>query len=201
MSSGAVIDLIFALEGRAVAEDYADLLWQALRRELPWLEDDAAAGVHPLVGTSPGQGEWYLSRRSRLVLRLAADSAERALALCGAALDLGSPVTVGAASQRPLGETKVLYAHFVENGEADEVAFLAACRRLLDELGVGGEMVTGRPQRMRVGEREYRGFSLMLHDLKAVESLRLQHAGLGNQRKRGCGLFIQHKPVVSVGER
>lgn len=197
----SAVDLIFVLEGRAVAEDYADLLWQSLRRTLPWLEADADAAVHPLVGTSPGRGELYLSGRSRLVLRVAAEDAERALALSGAELDLGAPVRVGAATRRPLGETKVLYSHFVDVGLADEIAFLAECRRLLDAAQVGGEMVAGRPQRMRVGDDERRGFSLMLHGLNAAESLRLQHAGLGNERKRCCGVFIPHKAVASVGER
>lgn len=197
----SAVDLVFVLEGRAVAEDYADLLWQSLRRALPWLEEDADAAVHPLVGTSPGRGELYLSGRSRLVLRVATEAAGRALALSGAELDLGDAVRVGAATQRPLGETKVLYSHFVEVGQADEVAFLAECRRLLDAAEVGGEMVAGRPQRMRVGASDLHGFSLMLHGLKAAESLRLQHAGLGNERKRCCGVFIPHKGVASVGER
>ena len=197
----SAVDLIFVLEGRAVAEDYADLLWQSLRRALPWLEGDADAAVHPLVGTSPGRGELYLSGRSRLVLRVAADDAERALMLSGAELDLGSPVKVGAATRRPLGETTVLYSHFVEVGQADEVAFLGECRRLLDAAQVGGEMVAGSPQRMRCGAIDLHGFSLMLHGLKAAESLRLQYAGLGNERKRCCGVFIPHKGVASVGER
>lgn len=201
MSDSPVIDLIFALAGRSVAEDHADLLWQGLRACLPWLEDDANAGVHPLTGTSQGRGELYLSRRSRLTLRLAAARVAQAQALCGASLDLGSPVTVGTATQRPLGETKVLYSHFVELGTADEAEFLAESRRLLDEMSVGGELVAGKAHCMRVGEREFHGFSLMLHGLAPAASLRLQHAGLGNERKRGCGLFIPHKAVVAVGER
>lgn len=197
----SALDLSFVLEGRAVAEDYAELLWQSLRRALPWIEADADAAVHPLVGTSPGSGELYLSGRSRLVLRVAAEAAERALALSGAELDLGAPVKVGAATRRPLGGTAVLYSHFVDVGVADEVAFLAECRRLLDAMQIGGETVAGRPQRMRIGAEERRGFSLMLHGLKAAESLHLQHAGLGNGRKRCCGVFIPHKAVASVGER
>lgn len=197
----SAVDLVFVLEGRAVAEDYADLLWRSLRRALPWLEDEADAAVHPLVGTSPGSGELYLSGRSRLVLRVATAAAERALTLSGVELDLGAPVKVGAATRRPLAQTQVLYSHFVDVGLADEVAFLAECRRLLDAMQVGGEMVAGRPQRMRVGDDERRGFSLMLHGLKAAESLHLQYAGLGKERKRCCGVFIPHKAVVSVGER
>lgn len=199
--SAVVVDLVFALEGQAIAEDYADMLWQELRRHLDWLEAEAAAGVHPLAGTSPGNGVLYLSRRSRLSLRLDEQRVEQARRLCGATLDLGGPVRVGAAAARPLGEAKVLYSHFVDLGTADEVTFLAEGRRLLDELGVGGEMVAGKAHCKRAGDGECRGFSLMLHGLGGAASLHLQQTGLGNQRKRGCGLFIPHKAVAAVGER
>lgn len=196
----AVVDLVFALEGQLVAEDYADMLWQALRRRLDWLEADTAAGVHPLAGTSPGNGVLYLSRRSRLILRLDEQRVGPARSLCGAALDLGGPVVVGAASQRPLGEAKVLYSHFVALGTVDEVAFLAEGRRLLDALGVGGEMIAGKAHCKRSGDSECHGFSLMLHGLRGEASMRLQQAGLGHERKRGCGLFIPHKAVAAVSE-
>jgi CRISPR-associated protein Cas6 len=199
--SNAVVDLVFALDGQAIAEDYADMLWQGLRARLGWLEAETEAGVHPLAGTSPGNGVLYLSKRSRLTLRLSEDRVESARALCGARLDLGGSVTVGIATPRALGETKVLYSHFVELGTADEVAFLAESRRQLDALDVGGELVAGRSHRMRAGDSEFHGFSLMLHGLRGEASMRLQHAGLGNQRKRGCGVFIPHKSVVAVGER
>lgn len=197
-----LVDLIFALDGRSVAEDHADLLWQALRAQLPWLADEATAGVHPLTGTSQGRGELYLSQRARLTLRLPAQRIDAAQALCGACLELGGgPVTVGSAHPRTLGETKVLYAHFVELGTADEVIFLNASRRLLDALEVGGELIAGKSHTMRADGCDFHGFSLMIHALSGAASLRLQNAGLGNQRKRGCGLFIPHKSVVQVGER
>lgn len=197
-----LVDLIFALDGQSVAEDHADLLWQALRARLPWLEEEPAAGVHPLTGTSQGRGELYLSQRARLTLRLPAHRLDAAQMLCGAGLELGGgPVTVGAAHPRALGETKVLYAHFVELGTADELSFLNESRRLLDALEIGGELIAGRAQKMRADGCDFHGFSLMIHALPAAASLRLQNAGLGNQRKRGCGLFIPHKSVVEVGER
>lgn len=201
MSGGdGIVDLVFALSGRAVADDYADLLWQELRAVLPWLEEEAAAGVHPLTGTSPGQGERYLSRRSRLTLRLATPRVEQARALCGTRLDLGGPVEVGAAKERALWPAKVLYSTFVQLGLAEEVAFLAECRRLLDELGIGAQLVSGKARSMQAAGRQRQGFSLMLHGLGVDESLRLQRTGLGLERKRGCGIFVPHKSVAAVGE-
>lgn len=193
-----VVDLAFALTGQAVAEDYAELLWQGLRGCLPWLED-AAAGVHPLAGTSPGQGELYLSKRSRLMLRLPADMVEQARALSGMRLDLGGPVAVGAAVVRPLAPARDLYSPFVQVDAADEEAFLAECRRLLADLGITTRLVVGKTRSMRLEGRLLQGFSLMAHGLEAEPSQRLLRAGLGSGRKLGCGIFVQHKSVAAVG--
>lgn len=200
MTAAEVVDLSFSLTGQAVAEDHADLLWQALRAGLPWLEEDAMAGVHPLAGTSPGQdGELYLSRRSRLTLRLAAGRVAAAQVLCGARLELGgSPVLVGAATVKPLRAAAVVYSSFVHVGPADEAAFLAECRRLLDALGIEARLVAGKARGMRAEGRRMEGFSLMLHGLGEEQSLHLQHRGLGAERKRGCGVFVPHKAIAAV---
>lgn len=196
-----VVDLVFALSGHALVEDYAELLWQGLRASLPWLDEDEAAAVHPLARTSPGQGERYLSKHSRLTLRIAAGRVEQARVLCGRQLDLGSPVAVGAAVVRTLEPAKELHSGFVALGLADEVAFLAACRRQLDGVGIGmAHLVTGKARRMQVAGRQVEGFGLMLHGLGKEDALRLQRAGLGEERKRGCGIFVPHKAVAAVGD-
>jgi CRISPR-associated protein Cas6 len=200
MSGGEdVVDLAFALTGARVPEDYADALWRAVRGVLPWLEEDTAAGVHPLARMSPGQGGYFLSRHSRLTLRLAAGRADDARALCGATLDLGGPLSVGAARVRALAPAKVLYSSFVAVEAEDEAAFLGACRREIEALGVAAQFIAGRAQAMQVDGRGVMGFSLMLHGLDKEDSLRVQRAGIGAERKRGCGIFVEHKSVAPVG--
>ena len=200
MSGGdEVVDLAFSLAGEDVPEDYADLLWQALRGVLPWLEEDETAGVHPLARISSGQGRVYLSKYTRLTLRLKALQVDAARALCGAQLDLGGPLMVGAAKVRVLTPGKVMYSPFVAVDLADEEAFVAECSRQLAALGIQAQLVVGKAQAMRVAGLPVQGFSLMLHSLRAADSLRLQGTGLGVQRKRGCGIFVQHKSVAPVG--
>ena len=201
MSQGSdeIVDLVFALGGRVVAEDYADRLWRALQAVLPWLEEDPLAAVHPLAGTSAGQGERYLSKHARLLLRLSAGRVEAARALCGRRLDLGGEVAVGAATVRALMPSAVLHSPLVQLGTTDESAFSAECRRLLDGLGVGGHMVSGQARSLQAGARQLAGFSLMLHGLESEASLRVQRAGLGADRKHGCGVFVPHKSVAPVG--
>lgn len=199
--SGAddVVDLAFALTGADVPEDYADPLWRALRAALPWFEQDEAAGVHPLARIGAGQGRHFLSKHSRLTLRIAAARVDAARALCGTRLDVGGEIEVGEAKLRPLVPAKVLYSPLVAAGPADEAAFIAECRRQLGALGIDAQFVVGRSQAMQAEGCRVLGFSLMLHGLRAEDSLRVQRAGIGGERKRGCGIFVQHKSIAPVG--
>lgn len=195
-----ILDLAFALDGRAVMTDYADALWRGLSGLLPWLAAEEAAAVHPLAWVSPGEGELYLSRRSRLMLRLPRGRLEAARSLSGVRLDLGSPVTIGAATVKALMPARVLYSSFVTVGTADESAFLAACEAQLAVRGVRATLLCGKARRGAAAEGEWHGFSLMVHGLEEETSLRLQQEGLGGERKRGCGVFVPHKSIVAVSD-
>lgn len=204
VTSPEVVDVQFALQGSAVPQDYADALWLAVRAVLPWLADDAQAGIHPLSGVSPGEQVWYLSRRSRLTLRLRRDQVAAAQALVGARLRLADcDVAVGTAQVRELLPTPVLYAKFVAIDAASdepiaEDAFLAACRELLAAQGMAPRLICGKAQRARTADGMLSGFSLMLLDLDEDQKLTLQRSGLGCERKRGCGIFVPHKSTAAV---
>ncbi len=197
-----IIDLVFELRGQAIELDYADRLYRVLASRLDWLEDEALAGVHPLAGVSAGDRELYLTRRARMTLRIPRHRRADAEHLIGATLDLGGEVEIGAASEKPLWPARVLYSSFVAVGETDEQRFLAACRAHLAEIGLGafpaGQVVCGKARRARIGSGELHGFSLMLHGLDSDDSMALQRVGLGDERKRGCGIFVPHKAVATV---
>lgn len=193
-----VVDLVFGLRGRAIALDYADRLWRELSDRLPWLAEDASVAVHPLAGVSRGNTETYLTRRARLSLRLRRELCDAAGALVGARLDLGGEVEVaGAPAIRLLQTSTVLYSPFVVIGTSDEVRFLAACGEQIAGMGVSGELIAGRA---RGGEGGRQGYSLMIHGLKPEHSLHVQRTGLGNERRRGCGIFVPHKSLAAVDE-
>lgn len=193
-----VVDLVFGLRGRAIALDYADRLWRELSGRLPWLAEDAAIAVHPLAGVSRGNTEMYLTRRARLSLRLRRECCDAAGALVGATLDLGGEVeVVGAPSIRMLQTSTVLYSPFVAIGITDEVQFMAACAEQIAGMGVSGELIAGRA---RSSEGARQGYSLMIHGLKPEHSLQVQRMGLGNERRRGCGIFVPHKSLAAVDE-
>lgn len=208
-TQSACVDLQFPLQGRAVPQDYADALCQALQARLPWLGEEGLAGVHPLYGLSPGRGEWYLSRRSHLNLRLPRERVASAGTLGGSRLDLaGSSIELGQPTTRELMTAPVLYAKFVTLGEVapeaelpDEAWFFSACGQELASLELAPHAVLcGKRQTASTPGGVLHGFSLMVTGLKDEASVRLQVHGLGKERKRGCGIFVAHKSSAAAPE-
>lgn len=204
--SDGFTDVIFGLCGSAITPAYAVPLWQALRRHLPWLDDEPDAAILPLARLGSGQGAKFIGRHTRLELRLPRRRVDAALALCGLSLHLGDEerLEVGSASLRPLRPAPVQYSSFVALGSAAEAEFLVEAGRLLEASGIEAHLICGKAQTMP-GEHEagvattWPGFSLMLHGLTLKDSLRIQGAGLGLGRKFGYGVFMPHKSVVAVG--
>jgi CRISPR-associated protein Cas6 len=201
-ASKVMADVVFALEGEALRDDHAGALSLAVRRALPWFDDEAEAGILPLAGLARGDGVCLVGRRSRLALRLPLHRSAGAGFLTGAPLDLdGAVLKVGAGTIRPLFPARgVVYSHFVTVGEDDEIDFLARCESMLAQRGLKPRLITGKARELRVADGVVRGFSLMLHGLAAAESLAVQEAGLGVHRALGCGIFVPHKSVAAVGD-
>ncbi len=197
-----MVDVVFALEDATLGDDHAAALSLAVRRALPWFDDEPEAGILPLSGLARGNGVRFVGRRSRLALRLPTHRGASAACLAGARLDLdGVFLTLGAKSIRPLFPARgVVYSHLVSVGTGDEIEFLAICKSLLAERGLKPQLITGKAYQLRTGQDSVRGFSLMLHGLGAADSLAVQEAGLGAHRALGCGIFVPHKSVVAVGD-
>jgi len=200
-ASSVMVDVVFSLEEGTLDDDHADALSLAVRRVLPWFDEEPEAGILPLSGLAKGNGVRFVGRRSRLALRLPIHRSASADSLAGARLDLGGAMlTLGASSLRPLLPARgVVYSHMVSVGVDDEIEFLARCKSLLAERGLKPQLITGKAGQLRTAQGLVRGFSLMLHGLAAADSLAMQEAGLGAHRALGCGLFVPHKSVVAVG--
>lgn len=190
-----VVDVVFGLRGGTIPSAHADALWRALLARLPELESVPDLAVLPLAGLSSSGTDHYLTRHTRLILRLPRTGCDQVLPLQGTRLDIGSVVEVGAATIRPLLPATVVHAHLVSFDEADEVRFLARCQEALDEQGIAGDLICGR--RKRSGDRH--GYSLMVREITPVASLRLQEVGIGDGRRQGCGIFVPHKSTDPVG--
>jgi CRISPR-associated protein Cas6 len=90
-----------------------------------------------------------------------------------------------------------LHAQLVTGAE-DEMAFMAEIKSALAALDVEAQLICGRRRSLVDGDRTIRGYSLVLHDLKPEGSLRVQYAGLGKERRFGCGIFVPYKVIASL---
>ncbi len=207
-----VADVAYAITCRCLPVDHAYALSQAVSGALPWFAGEPAAGLHTIHVADSGNG-WmrpqlatdllYLSRRTRLVLRLPRPRVPDAAALVGRTLDVaGQSLLVGAATVRPLAAVDTLFARYVVVGAAvDEQEFVAAAVAALRALEVQPKKVLcGIEHDLATPSGPLRTRSLMLADLTRAESLRVQRHGLGPHRHLGCGLFIPHKGIREVGQ-
>ncbi len=196
----SVVEAVFPLEGKTLPRDHAQALQHALAEQLPWLHEDAGAGVHPLKLVTGPESLALLSQRTRLILRVQINRLDELKAVVGVQLDVaGHALRLGAVHPRALQPLATLYAYRVAASGADESAFMQTMEAELASLAIAGERVCGKRQSMRVDGLEMTTFSMMLHGLVPEQSLRLQQHGLGTHRLLGCGLFVPHKSAAAVG--
>lgn len=205
-----VVDMAFSIECRTLPVDHAHALAAAIRQVLPWFTDAEQAGLHVIHGADSGNG-WerpsgsddllYLSRRSKMTLRLPKHRVENARLLIGHTLDVaGHPMKITAAKELKLSLTSTLYARYVlSSAEETEEQFIARCVQELQDLGLHFKKVlAGKQHRIRTPAGDIMARSLMIADLPVQDAVRLQETGLGPYRTLGLGLFIPHKSIKKV---
>ncbi len=193
-----MLDLVFALNGRSLPANHAATLWREVVGVLPWLAAEEHAGLVPLRMPEQGEGVWFLPRRAKLALRVPAGRGADARGLSGRTLNVdGHPVEIGPAHERPLQPASTLHAMLVVSrcGEAD---FLDEAEAELRQRGIAGQLICGRRAGLERGEERIAGYSLVVHDLKPQDSLRLQCLGLGGERHLGCGIFVPYKEIADL---
>ncbi len=193
------VDAVFPMEAQSLPRDHAQALQQALCGQFPWLQTDAIAAVHPIKLVAGNGDQGLLSRRTRLILRVASHRMPELMALVSTELDVaGCRLRLSSAHPHELQPHSTLYSYMVASDGAGEVSFMAAVERELSELTIGGERVCGKRGQMLVSGQVIETFSLMLHALPLDQSLRLQQHGLGPLRLLGCGVFVPHKSAAAV---
>ncbi len=205
-----IVDLVFDINCRCLPVDHAYALSQAIFNQLPWFEGEAKAGIHLIHGAESGNG-WirpdeqddllYLSRRTKLTLRLPEHRLTEANMLSGITLDIaGYSLKVGTAKEKPLSQMPVLFArHVLANPEQDENAFLDAAVAQIQQMGIEcRKALCGRTHHLKMADGDLFTRSLMIADLLPIDSMTLQEQGLGLGRKIGCGLFVPHKDIKPV---
>lgn len=204
-----VVDLLFTIECQVLPVDHAFALSSAIQHVLPWFAEDEVAALHLIHGADSGNG-WerpeaaddiiYLSRRTKLVLRVPSDRLEDAMALIGQELNVaGNPMKVLKASKRPLDVTTSLYSRhvMVEEGEGEDAFMLRTVAELRDMGLKFKKVLCGKEHTLKLPEAELTTRSLLVADLSFDDAITLQERGVGlkEYKKLGCGLFIPHKTV------
>jgi len=191
------IDLLFPLHGHEIPLDHGYALYAALSRALesatdPWLHAQEDVGMHLIRGTYRGKGRLALTPASRIAIRLPASLIHKFLVLAGQQLILGTDsLRLGIPQPRALAPTPALYAHLVttRNGQ-DEERFDSEIARQLNELGIEASAQRGPRRSFTVRDKKVVAHTLLVSELTAEESIRLQERGLGGRRKLGCGIFL-----------
>lgn len=204
-----VVDVHFSINCRSLPVDHAHALSSAIKEALPWFADEVLAGLHLIHVAESGNG-WerpqgddellYLSRRTRLTLRVPQHRLEDVKQLSGKVINVAdNEMEIGKSTVRLLSVSTTLYARYVTGREGQsEDDFLA---ELIGELKDAGlrfkKVLCGKENLMAMPEGRIITRSLLVADLGFDDAVRLQETGVGphEQKKHGCGLFIAHKTV------
>jgi len=176
--------------------DHGYAVYAAASRVVSAIHQDPTVGIAPIRGRYAGGGLLHISPHTRLVLRIPASRIPVFLPLAGKVLEIdGYAIRLGVPETRSLVPAAALYAHMVttRNGH-DPVRFEAEVARQLVQLGVGGRLSVGRRRTFDVHGKQVVGYSVLVSELTAEESIALQENGLGGRRKMGCGFFGALRP-------
>jgi CRISPR-associated protein Cas6 len=189
------VEMRFQVQGDRLPVDHGYGLYGAISRILPWVHDSDAVAIAPIRGRFVGGGELLLVPSSRITIRTPVELLPKLLALAGKSIEVdGARLRVGVPTTHALIPASVLYAHFVttKNG-SDESRFDAEIRRQLDALEIGGKIERGPRKTVGIHGKQVVGYTVLLSELTAEESIRVQEVGLGGRRKMGCGVFSPHR--------
>lgn len=191
-----MIDVVFELSGDMLPAAYPYALWEELIRLIPEFAAAKDVGVVPLRMAEGNEG-MLLPKRAKLTLRLPQALAEAASSLSQQQLRVaGNALQLGASKIREIQPFSTLHAQLV-TGADDEIEFIAEIEAALAAMDVKAKLICGQRRSLADAERAITGYSLVLHDLTPDDSLQVQYAGLGAERRYGCGIFVPYKSISS----
>jgi CRISPR-associated protein Cas6 len=192
-----MIDVVFEISGGTLPVAYPYELWNELARLVPELGDEENIGVIPLRMAASKEG-MLIPKRAKLVLRLPHELADVVSSLAQKQMQVAdSELQLGSCKTRPIQYYPTLHAQLV-TGADDEIAFVTEVESALAAMGVEAKLICGQRRTLAGSDRTISGYSLVLHDLKPEDSLRVQYTGLGKERRFGCGIFVPYKVISGL---
>jgi CRISPR-associated protein Cas6 len=194
------VELCFGVIGQTLPADHGYGLYSAIAHLCPKIHEQEGVSIQTISGEPDSQGKIYLSRQSRLKIRLPYEPEKISLVLplAGQQLTIGKhAIQLGIPQIFPLYPVDTLRSRIVTIKKFQEPElFKQAAQRQLDALGIQGNLVlplneAGEPSRKAIKIKIYSvvGFSLIVTDLNDEDSLKLQACGLGGKHRMGCGIF------------
>lgn len=208
-----IVDFVFKINCKCLPLEHAKSLSMAIHKALPWIANEDSAGIHLIHGAESGNG-WmrpedpanellYLSKRTKMTLRLPKTRLQEAHKLTGQTLNIDDyKLVVGAASSKLLSTQSTIFSRYVVSSETEsEDQFLHRVYSELQKLDVNiSKLLCGKTHILQGHYGDIFTRSIMLAELKPKESIRIQQQGIGDGRKLGCGLFIPHKGIAAIKE-
>jgi CRISPR-associated protein Cas6 len=208
-NNNQLVDVAFSLNCTALPSDHAWILSQAISNALPWFKELQTAGLHLIHVAESGNG-WqrpdnflYLSKRTKLHLRIPTDYLSEIQTLCGKQFDIGGYLmTIKKYTVKKLSPSPVLFSRYVLADEhQSEEMFIKTTLQEVRNLGVQcRKMLAGLTHHFQTPQGILFTRSLMLADLPPEDSLLLQIRGLGSYKTLGFGLFVPHKDIKAIGQ-
>lgn len=203
-----MIDVAFKIQCKTLPYDHACDLSKAITSKMPWLLKDKLIGIHTLHGPESGNGwvrsekeEIFLSKRTRLILRISRSDANKAKELEGENINvLGNNIKIGKSNTKTFLVVRDLISRCVLcDKEQDEEDFLLDIKKELFTHGVPiKKAICGKAKSITINGENRFTRSLMIADLSKENSILLQDIGIGDGRIFGCGIFLPHKSIDAV---
>ena len=203
-----MIDVAFKIQCKTLPYDHACDLSKAITSKMPWLLKDKLIGIHTLHGPESGNGwvrsekeEIFLSKRTRLILRISRSDANKAKELEGENINvLGNNIKIGQSNTKTFLVVRDLISRCVLcDKEQDEEDFLLDIKKELFTHGVPiKKAICGKAKSITINGENRFTRSLMIADLSKENSILLQDIGIGDGRIFGCGIFLPHISIDAV---
>jgi CRISPR-associated protein Cas6 len=194
------VELSFGVIGETLPADHGYGLYGAIAHLCPKIHEQEGISISTISGEPDRQGKIYLSKSSRLRIRLPyeVDIIAQILPLAGQTLKIGThSIQLGIPQIFQLRPFDKLRSRIVTIKKFQEPEpFLEAVKRQMDTLAIQGNAFIplneeGQPLRKAIKIKQYSvvGFGLVVTDLSDEDSIKLQTNGLGGKRRMGCGVF------------
>jgi len=206
-TSSDVIDVIFKIKATNIPCDHIFYLQQEILRIIPEYKKQSQNSIQNIHISEQACG-WVrddnkplqISKRTHLNLRLHKKSIDLIDNLTQKTLNINSyPLQILSYKTRPLKPAKTLLSRFVYSEIENEENFLISVAQELKKLNIDvKKMLCGKTRFIKTSPKILKTRSLLIADLKAVDSIKIQQEGIGDYKLAGCGIFIPYKNLDAV---